>query len=187
MHPEHPPKHHILHIFNAFIIFYYPSLLSSTLPIACGHTLHCPPSHPPLSVVTPSIVRRHILHCPPLYPPLSAIISSIVRDDTLIFAATRWVFITWRAQIEKKYNPQGGSIPPTSLPGVASYRRQPRAIECTTPMGLRAAWPSIAKRQHKDSVQHGHLSSRHNMECDHTIPIGLHTAWTFITKSWHGV
>ena len=25
MHPEHPSKHYILHIFNAFIIFYYPT------------------------------------------------------------------------------------------------------------------------------------------------------------------
>ena len=34
----------------------------------------------------------------------------------------------------KEYNPQGGSLP--LLPRVASYRRQPRAIESTTPMGL---------------------------------------------------
>ena len=125
--------------------------------------------HPPLSAVTPSIVRGHTLHRSPSYPPLSAIISSIVRDDTLIFAATRWVFITWRAQIEKKYNPQGGSIPPTSLPGVASYRRQPRAIESTTPMGLMYHHPLIIMSRHKDSAHHGHLSSRHNMEYNHTI------------------
>ena len=74
MHSEHPPKHHILHIFNAFIFFYYPSFLS-TYP-------------PPSLMVTPSIAR----------------------DDTLTFAATRWVFVAWRAQIERKYNPQGGSI-----------------------------------------------------------------------------
>ena len=184
MHSERPPKHHILHIFNAFIIFYYPSLLSSPLPhrlwphpplpvvtpsIVRRHILYRPPSYPPLSAVISSIVRRHILHCPWPHPPSFAVISPIVRDETLAFAATRWVFVAWRAQIERKYNPQGGSIPPTLLPGVASYRRQPRAIESTTPMGLRAAWPSIAKRQHKDSVQHGHLSSRHNMGCDHTI------------------
>ena len=44
----------------------------------------------------------------------------------------------WRIQWhkERKYNPQGGSIPPTSLPRVASYRRQPRAIESITPVGL---------------------------------------------------
>ena len=43
----------------------------------------------------------------------------------------------------KEYNPQGGSLPHSLLPGVASYRRQPRAIESTTPVGLRAAWPFI--------------------------------------------
>ena len=37
----------------------------------------------------------------------------------------------------KEYNPQGGSLPYSLLPRVASYRRQPRAIESTTPMGLR--------------------------------------------------
>ena len=36
----------------------------------------------------------------------------------------------------KEYNPQGGSLPHSLLPGVASYRRQPRAIENTTPVGL---------------------------------------------------
>ena len=36
----------------------------------------------------------------------------------------------------KEYNPQGGSLPHSLLPGVASYRRQPRAIESTTPVGL---------------------------------------------------
>ena len=36
----------------------------------------------------------------------------------------------------KEYNPQGGSLPHSLFPGVASYRRQPRAIESTTPMGL---------------------------------------------------
>ena len=65
----------------------------------------------------------------------------------------------WRIQWhkERKYNPQGGSIPPTSLPRVASYRRQPRAIESTTPMGLR---------------HHSPLLSHHNVERDHTIPMG---------------
>ena len=114
MHSERPPKHYILHIFNAFIIFYHPSFYPSTLP-------HRSWSH----------------------PPSFAVISSIVRDDTLAFAATRWVFVAWRAQIERKYNPQGGSISPTLLPGVASYRRQPRAIECTTPMGLPYHCPFI--------------------------------------------
>ena len=69
-------------------------------------------------------------------------------------------------------------------PRVASYRRQPRAIKSTTPMGLpyhhplittpqrgvcsyhnmglRAAWPFIAKPQHRDGAHHGHLSPYHN-------------------------
>ena len=141
MHSERPPKHHILHIFNAFIFFYYPSFLS----------IYPPPS----LVVTPSIVRSHALHRPPSYPPSFAVISSIVRDETLAFAATRWVFVAWRAQIEKKYNPQGGSVPPTSLPGVASYRRQPRAIESTTPMGLMYHHPLITTPQRGDGARHG--------------------------------
>ena len=45
----------------------------------------------------------------------------------------------------KEYNPQGGRLPHSLLPGVASYRRQPRAIESTTPVGLSTAWPFIAK------------------------------------------
>ena len=36
----------------------------------------------------------------------------------------------------KEYNPQGGSLPHSLLPRVASYRRQPWAIESTTPVGL---------------------------------------------------
>jgi len=163
MHPERPPKHYILHIFNAFIIFYYLSFLSIYPPpslvvtpsIVRGHALHRSPSYPPSFVVTPSIVRRHILHCPWPYPPSFAVISSIVRDETLAFAATRWVFVAWRAQIEKKYNPQGGSIPPTSLPGVASYRRQPRAIKSTTPMGLMYHHPLITTPQRGDDARHG--------------------------------
>ena len=38
--------------------------------------------------------------------------------------------------IYKKYNPQGGSIPHTLLPRLASYRRQPWADKSTTPMVL---------------------------------------------------
>ena len=45
----------------------------------------------------------------------------------------------------KEYNPQGGSLPHSLLPRIASYRRQPWAIESTTPMGLRTACPFIAK------------------------------------------
>ncbi len=98
-------------------------------------------------MVISSIVRRYTLHRSPSHPPSFAIISSIVRDDTLTFAATRWVFVAWRAQIERRYNPQGGSIPHTSLPRVASYRRQPRAIESTTPMGLHRHQPLITTPQ----------------------------------------
>ena len=39
----------------------------------------------------------------------------------------------------KEYNPQGGRLPHSLFPGVASYRRQPRAIESTTPVGLSTA------------------------------------------------
>ena len=69
-------------------------------------------------------------------------------------------------------------------PGVASYRRQPRAIESTTPMGLpyhcsfitttttgmritlrRSCahhFPFITAIWHRDGAHYGHLSSRHN-------------------------
>ena len=43
----------------------------------------------------------------------------------------------------KEYNPQGGSLSHSLLPGVASYRRQPRAIKSTTPMGLPYHHPLI--------------------------------------------
>ena len=175
MHSERPPKHYILHIFNAFIIFYYPSFLSTYPPpslvvtpsIVRRHILHRPWSHPPSFAVIFPIVRSHALHRSPSYPPLLAIISSIVRDETLAFAAMQWVFVAWRAQIERKYTPQGGSIPPTSLPGVASYRRQPRAIKSTTPMGLMYHHPLITTPQRGDDARHGHLSSDHDAECAH--------------------
>ena len=51
----------------------------------------------------------------------------------------------------KEYNPQGGSIPHTLLPRVASYRRQPRAIESTTPMGLPYHYPFITTPSHATS------------------------------------
>ena len=40
-------------------------------------------------------------------------------------------------------------------PRVASYRRQPRAIECTTPMGLPYHCPFITATQHRDGTRHG--------------------------------
>ena len=50
----------------------------------------------------------------------------------------------------KEYNPQGGSLPHSLLPRVASYRRQPWAIESTTPMGLPYHHPLITTPQHED-------------------------------------
>ena len=51
----------------------------------------------------------------------------------------------------KEYNPQGGSLPHSLLPRVASYRRQPRAIESTTPMGLPYYYPLIIMPPHVTS------------------------------------
>ena len=48
----------------------------------------------------------------------------------------------------KEYNPQGGSLPHSLLPRVASYRRQPWAIESTTPMGLVVSPSAIAPPSH---------------------------------------
>ena len=55
----------------------------------------------------------------------------------------------------KKESTTPKGVASTSLlpPRVASYRRQPRAIESITPMGLH---------------HHHHLSSHHNVGCDHT-------------------
>ena len=93
----------------------------------------------------------------------------------------------------KEYNPQGGSIPHTLLPRVASYRRQPRAIESTTPMGLPYHYPFITTPSHGTS---SHLpmklpyyypliimpprvtSSHHSM--------GLPYYYPFITTPSHG-
>ena len=54
----------------------------------------------------------------------------------------------------KEYNPQGGSLPHSLLPGVASYRRQPRAIESTTPMGLPYYYPLIIMPPRVTSSHH---------------------------------
>ena len=54
----------------------------------------------------------------------------------------------------KEYNPQGGSLPHSLLPGVASYRRQPWAIESTTPMGLPYYYPLIIMPPRVTSSHH---------------------------------
>ena len=56
----------------------------------------------------------------------------------------------------------------TSLPRVASYRRQPWAIESTTPMGLHHHQPLIIMPPRGDNTRHAHLSAHHSMGCDHT-------------------
>ena len=48
----------------------------------------------------------------------------------------------------KEYNPQGGSLSHSLLPGVASYRRQPRAIESTTPVGVSTPLVVITEQIH---------------------------------------
>ena len=64
----------------------------------------------------------------------------------------------------KEYNPQGGSLPLSLLPGVASCRRQPRAIESTTPMGLPYYYPLIT------TLQCG-ISSHHPMGLPYYYPL----------------
>ena len=71
----------------------------------------------------------------------------------------------------KEYNPQGGSLPHSLLPGVASCRRQPRAIESTTPMGLPYYYPLIT------TLQCG-ISSHH--------PMGLHISLPIYHNHNHG-
>ena len=58
----------------------------------------------------------------------------------------------------KEYNPQGGSIPHTLLPRVASYRRQPRAIESTTPVGLSTPSTVITEQIYHGRMRHHRLS-----------------------------
>ena len=58
------------------------------------------------------------------------------------------------------------------LPRVASYRRQPRAIESTTPMGLRHHQPLIITPQHED---------------EDNIAVELRPSWPFITAPQRGV
>ena len=70
----------------------------------------------------------------------------------------------------KEYNPQGGSLPHSLLPGVASYRRQPWAIESTTPMGLPYHQPLITASQRVTSSHH---------------PVGLPYYYPFITTPPH--
>ena len=57
----------------------------------------------------------------------------------------------------KEYNPQGGSLPHSLLPRVASYRRQPRAIESTTPVGLSTPSTVITEQIHHGRMRHHHL------------------------------
>ena len=71
----------------------------------------------------------------------------------------------------KEYNPQGGSLPYSLLPGVASYHRQPRAIESTTPVGLPYRYPLIT------TLQRG-ISSYH--------PMGLHISLPIYHNHNHG-
>ena len=72
----------------------------------------------------------------------------------------------------KEYNPQGGSISRTSLPRVASYRRQPWAIESTTPVGLPYYYPLIIMPPRG-------ISSHH--------PVGLPYHQPLITASQRGI
>ena len=51
--------------------------------------------------------------------------------------------------------PKGVAFPPTLLPGVASFRRQPQAIESITPMGLHHHQPLITAPQRGDDARHG--------------------------------
>ena len=71
----------------------------------------------------------------------------------------------------KEYNPQGGSLPHSLLPGVASYRRQPWAIESTTPMGLPYYYPLI--------IMPPHVTSSHH-------PMGLHISLPIYHNHNHG-
>ena len=71
----------------------------------------------------------------------------------------------------KEYNPQGGSLSHSLLPGVASYRRQPRAIESTTPVGLPYYYPLIIMPPRVTSSRH---------------PMGLPYHYPFITTPSHG-
>ena len=71
----------------------------------------------------------------------------------------------------KEYNPQGGSISRTSLPRVASYRRQPWAIESTTPVGLPYYYPLI--------IMPPRVTSSHH-------PMGLHISLPIYHNHNHG-
>ena len=71
----------------------------------------------------------------------------------------------------KEYNPQGGSLPHLLLPGVASYRRQPRAIESTTPVGLPYYYPLIIMPPRVTSSYH---------------PMGLHISLPIYHNHNHG-
>ena len=89
----------------------------------------------------------------------------------------------------KEYNPQGGRLPHSLLPGVASYRRQPRAIESTTPVGLSCHQPLIIAPQPGDedniAVEFIHHcpfinTPPHGISSHH--PVGLSTPLAFATE-----
>ena len=79
----------------------------------------------------------------------------------------------------RKYNPDGVTV---SLP---IYHNRNHGDEDNIVVELRPLLPIYYHTTTRGWCMTWHLSSRHNMGCDHTIPMGLHTAWTFITKSWH--
>ena len=71
---------------------------------------------------------------------------------------------------ERKYNPQGGRIPHASLPGVASYRWQPRAIESTTPVGLSTPLAFATEWNRADGIQYCHLPMSEMRILSTTLP-----------------
>ena len=71
---------------------------------------------------------------------------------------------------KRKYTPQGGSISHISLPGVASYRRQPRAIESTTPVGLSTPLAFATEWNRADGIRYCHLPMSEMRILSTTLP-----------------